>query len=547
MRCFVKKHSTGKLSKEQIIAQDKLYDEHHEYDYLFIGTGNSALTAAALLANKGYNVCMLEAHDTPGGYAHTFKMGEYKFCAQIHYIWGCGKGGKIHEFLKKIGLEKDITFELYDKNGYDHMVLPDGSTVKIPYGFEKLARNVEEAYPCQQGIKEFCVILTNLREEMARLPPHITWWDYITKWPYFMNLLRYKNKTLQNVFDECNLSKEAQAILCGQAGDFGAPPNELSMLGYVGLFGGYNTGAYYPTKHYKYYIERIAKFIQDNNGEIFYEESVNSIEEQNGKITGVTTVSGKKFTAKNYICNMDPQAAAKLIGLEKFPPNYRKKLNYDYSPSGLMIYLGMDKEFKPQKYGLGKHNTWHMLDWDMNKMWAQGLKGEFKNAWFFISTPTLHSQFPGIAPLGCHILEIATFIDYGLFEKALAEGGYSKYLKLKNGLANQLLDLVETYHIPDLRKHIKVQVVGSPTTNEDFCLAPKGNAYGHTPTPKNMTNKMTSITPFKNFYWCNATSGYGGMYGTVLTGMQLYMDLTCDRFYDSLNSPSDEEVISQLK
>ena len=84
----MKKHSTGALTKEQIEKQNTLYKEKHEYDYIIIGSGNSALTVGSLLAKAGKKICMLEAHDIPGGYAHTFKRGEYSFCAQIHYIWG---------------------------------------------------------------------------------------------------------------------------------------------------------------------------------------------------------------------------------------------------------------------------------------------------------------------------------------------------------------------------------------------------------------------------------------------------------------------------
>ena len=80
-------------------------EKKERFDYLFIGTGNSALVAAALLTNAGKRVLMLEAHDIPGGYAQSFAWGDY-FCGQVHYIWGCGPEGKIYKFLQKIGLEK---------------------------------------------------------------------------------------------------------------------------------------------------------------------------------------------------------------------------------------------------------------------------------------------------------------------------------------------------------------------------------------------------------------------------------------------------------
>lgn len=546
---MAKKHSTTALTLADHARQNERYAQGHTYDYVIIGTGSSALTVGALLAHKGYKVCLLEAHDIPGGYAQSFKMGDYHFCAQIHYTWGCGPGGKVYEFLKKIGLEKDITFELYDPEGYDHMVMPDGKRVKIPYGFDKLAENIEAAYPGQkQAVSKFCDILTKLREEMTTFPQgNIHWWHYVTQGYKFLNLLKYKNATLQEVFDECGLSKEAQAVLIANAGDMMASPEELSIFSYAGLFGGYNTGAYYPSKHFRYYVDRLCKFITDHEGcHIYYEQPVVKVETQGGQVTSVQTKDGKVFTAKHFICNMDPQAAAKMIGWEKFPPSFKKPLSYSYSPSGMVVYLGL-KDIDLHSYGFGKHNIWHLEDWDMNKTWKEQLSGDFSKPWFFISTPTLHTNEGGTTPPGGQIMEIATLTDYASFKQA-QDRSYAEYAKMKNALAERLLDLVEKYYVPDLRKHIAVKVVGTTVTNEDFVMAPHGNAYGSHMTPEQLTlGRLRAETPWKNFFWCNASSGYAGLYGTVGTGMQLYMQLTGDEFYDASKSPTDEQFIREIQ
>ena len=61
-----------------------------ETDYLIVGSGLSALVFAALMANSGKKVQLLEAHEFAGGYGHTFAMGKnHKFNAQLHYVWNC--------------------------------------------------------------------------------------------------------------------------------------------------------------------------------------------------------------------------------------------------------------------------------------------------------------------------------------------------------------------------------------------------------------------------------------------------------------------------
>ncbi len=549
---MAKKSSTGSLTPEQKAAQDARYAEGYEYDYIFIGTGHAALVAASLLAKAGNSVCMLEYHDIPGGYAHTFTAGEYSFCAQIHYTWNCGEGATMWHFLKKLGLEKDVTWELYDPKGYDHMVMPDGTRVRIPYGWDKLAQNIDNAYPGQKKhVEKFTAVLSKIRKEMREFPSgkDIKIWEVPLNAYKFLSLIKYRNKTLQDLFDECELSKEAQAILIANAGDLGEPPERLSIFAYAGLFGGYNTGAYYPTKHFKGYIDALVASIESQgSSHMYYESEVTHVEVGNdGKVSQVVTHDGKIFTAKKgFICNMDPQLAAnKLIGIEKFPKKFQKKLDYEYSFTGVMIYLGLEG-IDLKEHGFGKFNIWHLEDWDMNKMWADGLELNMEKPWIFMSTPTLHSDEPGTAPEGGQILEIATNVGYKPFADAHTNG-YAEYMKLKMKVADRMLDIVEEKYIPNLRKHIKVKQIGSPTTNEDFVLAPQGNAYGSALTPKYMgAGRLKAWTPWDNFFWCNASSGYGGIAGTLHTGVQLYKDLTGDEFFTTEDLKSDEELIDAL-
>jgi len=542
----MKKHSTGALTGEQKARQNKRYQSHieagSEYDYLFIGTGSATLTCATLLANAGYKVCMLEAHDRAGGYAHSFAIGQYTFCAQVHYIWGCGKGGRVYEFLKRVDLEEDIQFDLFDPKGYDHMIMPDGIRVKVPCGWQELQKNIEQAYPQTTGLDAFFKIIKAIRKESRALPGTIRWWDYLLRGVFFPMHLKYRHASLQDLFDDCGVSLEAQTVLAAQAGDFLLPPDKLSALFYVGLLGGYGTGAYAPTGGFSAYVGRLTKFLTDRGADLYFEEPVTEIATHDKKISGVSTATGKTFTAKNYICGMDPQAAAQLIGWQHFPERYKAALTYEYSDNGIMVYLGLKPGFDPAKYGLGNHNTWHCFDWDMNKMWEAGNNLDIDKAWLFISTPTMHSNN---APEAGHTIEIGTYAPYAPFKQA-AENSDRDYRELKKQLANKMIDLVVEHHIPDLRDHIAIEVVGSPTTSEDFCSAPFGNAYGSALLAKKTTSRLNAKTPFSNLHWCNASSGIPSIYGTVCTGSNLYMDLTGDEFYQSRTAPTDQEFIASL-
>lgn len=544
----MKAKSTGALTPEAHQRQDSLYQSNPKYDVVIVGTGMAAISVAALLARAGWRVCMLEAHDLPGGYVHSFRMGDFHFCAQIHYIWGCGPGEKVTRLLDKLGLSQDILFEKLDPDGYDHVILPDRKRVAIPCGYDRLAANIEAAYPGQgESVRRFTRILDRLSVEVAQLPDTIRWWHVPTLGWRFRTLIRYHRKTLQQVFDECGLSREARAVLSANSGDYMCPPRDLSVLAYNGLFSGYNRGAYYPRRHFKYLIDRLMELITSHEGcHVYHETEVTGFEVRGDRMEGVVTSDGKVFRAPTIVCNADPQKMSALIGREKFPGSWRKPLEYDYSWTALTVYLGL-RGLDLRDYGFGRHNTWHLEQWDLNQTWDEAMNQDWSKPWLFMATPTLHTPEGGTCPPDTQILELATGASYDFFRQ-LHDSDYKAYVRKKNEVQNRLIDLVEQHHVSDLRKHIVLHVAGSPTTNEDYCRAPRGHAYGQHLTPANLgPGRLRSATPWKNFFWCNAASGYPGVNGTVGTGMQLYMQLTGDRFFDPRQTPDTETLLRHLR
>ena len=85
-----------------------------DFDYIIVGAGLGGLCTAALLARRGYRVCVLERHYKPGGYGHSFVKGGYTFCAQLHYLWNCGPGEDFGVFLRRLGLQDEIRFAPLD-------------------------------------------------------------------------------------------------------------------------------------------------------------------------------------------------------------------------------------------------------------------------------------------------------------------------------------------------------------------------------------------------------------------------------------------------
>lgn len=511
-------------------------------DYLIVGSGLSALVFGALMANNGKTVQILEAHEHPGGFGHSFTMAKkYTFNAQLHYVWDCGEGQTVNRVLKKLGLDQEVTFERYDPNGFDHMRMP-GYQLDIPSNPEELIRRLSELFPDDSEspstsprhcIRQFIEAVENTGAGLKKLAPPVNPLELISHAGEILGTAQYLNSTLQDVFDKFKLPQAAQTLLALQWLDFLLPPDQLSFYAWVALFRGYQAGAFYPTQHFEHVISSFVKVIESQGGQVLLNHEVTGFIVVDRTVTGVEAVNlathqTHKFTGDRVICNIDPKRAAKMIGQEKFSKKVRRKLNYDYSPSNFMAYCVV-KDLDLRDYGFGKWNLSHTGHQSLNKAFSQMYEhNDFSNPSFAITTPTLLTKASGDCPEDCQIVEFLTVANYDYFRQ-LRERDRKAYYQKKQEIFNSILDIVEKHYVPNFREHMVFYITGSPTTNERFCWCPRGNSYGSNLTPKNMgLGRLNHETSLDRFYFCNASSGYPGFAPTVWTGALLYQRLSGD-------------------
>lgn len=498
-----------------------------DFDDLVIGAGMAGLTVASLLSADGRRVLLVEAHDTAGGYAHTFTMGTYRFCAQVHYIFSCGEGESVHQLLSRLGLADEVRFRRLDPEGYDHVVV-GGDRYRIPNGLEKFRDRLIRRHPeAARPLQRYFDIVMAVGREMDRLPSPLSWRDLATAPLRFPHLLLYQRWTLQRLYDHVAMPARLQAVLAGQSGDYLLPPEEVSLLLHVALVRGYDRGAYYPEGHFHHLVESIADSITARPGcQLLLQTEIQRIEVVRDKVVAVVARDGRRFTAKRYISNVDPRRTSQLIGTARLPSSWLSKLEYPYSSGNFTLYLGITG-LDLREHGFGSWNVWHYPHDDLNAIYRRQLAGaDCSDPWLFMSTPTLHTDAPGICPPGHQILELATSAPYERWRELRAKDR-RRYNEEKKVVKDRLLELVEQRYVPKLRRHLMLQVMGTPVTNERFCWAPAGNAYGAALTPQHVgLGRVPAETPLSNLWLVNATAGYPSVAGTVKAGLDLHRKLS---------------------
>jgi phytoene dehydrogenase-like protein len=503
------------------------------FDYVVVGAGMGGLTVGSLLARAGARVAVLEAHEYPGGCCHTFPMGDYQFCAAVHYIFSCGEGEPVYNLVHKLGLGDKIAFERLDPEGYDHFSCPSADLrFRIPNGLPKWCERLCDRFPSEAvAIRRFFSIIGALSVQVRRLPDRLSARALLRAAIDVPHVLRYRRSTLQDLFDKLHLSATVQAILSTQLGDVGLPPNQVSLLIYVALVSSYAGGAYYPKEHFKSFIEAVAGVIEDAPGcEIAYQTEVERVEISNGRVRAVITTSGREVRGDTFICNADPEWFVGAAGRQHFPSRFLRRIDYDYSASSFSIYLGV-RGIDLREHGFGNWNVWHYPSLDINATYAaQHERDNLDNPWLFMSTPTLCSPSAATrhAPAGEQILEVITTCAYEPFRRLQAADRKS-YTKRKVAVRDRILSLVEDNYVPGLRKNLGIRFAGTPTTNRQYLWAPQGNIYGSNLSPQNVdASRLKSDSPIANLFFTGASAAFPSIGGTVAGGARLYTDLTGD-------------------
>lgn len=502
------------------------FKEKH-FDAIIIGSGVGGLSAAICLARAGQKVLVLEQHDVPGGWCHSFYLNGHRFTPGVHYVGLLEKGQSTAQLYEGLGIANDLTFFRMNPSAYEHAYIGE-ERFDFPGNFDELVNSLTERFPKEEkNIKKYLSLVRNVSAELQLLPDVEGFWQHLTIPFRTKNMGKYALFSLKRVIDWHIKDPLLKKILNIQFGDHGLAPAKASFPLHCAVMDHYFNGGFYPCGGGGAIVKAMTTAIKNYDGEVKTQQSVKRILLEGKKkktAIGVELASGKRLFAKRIISNADPNITyQKLIGEENLSRRLQKKLNKtSYSCTSLMLFLTVEMDLKAS--GIDSGNIWLMPNEDMDTVYERMMMPDITNGeafeGMFISCTTLKdpSSFDGKH----HSIEAITYLDYKSFEKFENESEIRTegYLQFKELLTEKMLKTLEKV-LPNVRAHIVHQELGTPITNEYYINSTKGSVYG---TEK----KLTQIGPFaykakseiKNLYLCGASIVSHGVAGAGYSGVQ---------------------------
>lgn len=517
------------------------------YDTIIIGSGAGGLAAAICLSRAGQKVLVLEQHDVPGGWCHSFYLNGHRFTPGVHYIGLCGAGEATNDLYRGLGIANDLTFFRMNPDAYEHVHIGE-HRFDFPADPEKLTARLIERFPKEKKrIQKYLGLIRKVSVELYSLPYFKGFWQKLSI-PYkTRHFGKYGLFNLRRVIDWHIKDPLLKNILNIQCGDHGVQPKKAAFILHAALMFHYYQGGYYPMGGGGALIKAMTNAVKKYDGQIWTSKGVKKILIEGTKVkkaVGVVLENGEQLFADRIISNADVGITYNdLIGRTHLSEKLQKKLDKTiYSCTSLMLFLTVDMDVR--QAGLDSGNIWMMPNTDADAYYDAAMSSDLtSNAPFegmFISCTTLKdpSSFDGKH----HSLEVITFINYEPFKKYKEEDlqRSAEYLAFKEHLSNKMLGGLEKT-VPGISKHIVHQELGTPITNDYYINTTEGNVYGTEKSLKHIGPfAYKSKSEIENLFFCGASILSHGVAGASHSGVATAAQiLGCHP--DELKEPQEDQ------
>jgi phytoene desaturase len=464
-----------------------------------IGAGMAGLTAAALLARRGYSVDVFEANPKVGGCCATTKIDDYTFNDGALYL---ALPSLLEAAFQKAGLDRAALLPLRRIAVSQVAHLPDGSMVSFGEGpevrVEHDGRAIDE--PRLRGeldafMRRWEPVLQLFTEQLMLAPFSVA--GFVRRgWRHLPALRGTAAAELGGSFSDGRV----RAALAGALLFMGTAPQRMPVAAVVGLAGLLRDGLYLPEGGIGRIPGVLERAVDDSGGRIHLNATVSRIASERDSVRGVELEEAGAVEADAVISTVSGMLTyGSLMDPDRLPFRTRRRVrNPHLSHRSFVLQLGLRN-----RVDASGHLTCVLPMMHDQQRIFDGQRDEIR--WPIYSVPTV--TMPELAPDGGSIIEM-----YPPAPQDVIPGDWSD--ARKDDLVSQALTALRRRHDLD----VTVQRIISPKEFQQDLRLYDGAIYGLSPlvTP---TSYFPHRGPLKGLYQAGQTTWPGsGVGGAALSG-----------------------------
>jgi phytoene desaturase len=430
---------------------------------IVIGSGFAGLSAATCLADKGYDVTILEKNSVPGGRARKFEVDGFMFDMGPSWYW---MPDVFEQYFARFGKKPSDYYELKRLDPSYSVFFGKDDVMEVPAKMEalfamfdryepgssaNLKRFLDEAqYKYEVGMNEFVQKPSHSIMEFADIRVVMS----LFRLQMFQSMSSHVRKLFKN--EQLIELLEFPVLFLGATP--ANTPAMYSLMNYADMA----LGTWYPMGGMHKIIEGMIALAEEKGVTIKLNEEVKQIYVPNGHASKVITANGE-FEADVVVGGADyNHIEQQLLKPEhrRYSAQYWDKRTM--APSSLLFYMGIDKKLK----GLHHHNLFFDEDFEQHAIEIYDDPKWPSKPLFYVCAPSVTD--PSVAPEGKENIFILIPLAPDLEDTD----------ELREKYFNIVMDRLENLTGQEIRKHI---IYKRSFAHRDFQKdyhAFKGNAYG---------------------------------------------------------------------
>lgn len=430
---------------------------------LVIGAGFAGLAAATSLADKGYDVTILEKNDMPGGRARVFKAAGYTFDMGPSWYW---MPDVFETYFARFGKKPSDYYKLIRLDPSYTVVFGPNESIDLPAGMDNLEQLFEQiepgitpnlreflkqaSYKYEVGINKFVWKPSRSIREFLSLK---LLYD-VTRLDVFQSFASHARKFFKNP----RLLEIVEFPILFLGATPSNTPAMYSLMNYAEMV----MGTWYPMGGMHEIVKAMVSLAEEKGVKLLLSQTVEKIDVINGHANRVITDKGI-FETDVVIAGADyNHVETNLVDVvnRNYDDTYWK--TRVMAPSSLLFYLGVNKRIPRLQH----HNLFFDEDFSLHAQEIYETPRWPSKPLFYASAPS--KTDPTVAPEGCENLFLLIPVAPDLTDDELTREYYFSLI----------MDRLEAYVGENIRNHLVYKRSYAHSDFKKDYNAFRGNAYG---------------------------------------------------------------------